>query len=510
MTERASRQLAVAGAIWTVGILLSRLIGLVRERVIGATLGATGTADAYAAAFRIPDLAVYLLASGALSITLLPLLSAHQERGDGERASRTFSVVANFLLLLAVCVLGAAWLLAPTLAPLLSPGFDDERLALLVRLSRIVLPAQLFFVASPLLQAALLARDRHAPAALAPLVYNGCIVAGGLLRGDAEGFAWGVLVGAALGPFGLQLWGARAAGLRWSLAWDTGDADFRTFILRALPIMLGQSVVVWDDTLLTRFGSRLHEGQVAVLNYAKTLMRVPMGVFGQAMGYAAFPVLARMCLNGRQGEAYRTIVATTRHVLLLAVGSQVVLTVAGTDIATLIYTTRRMSPAQLTELGHCAGVFSLALAAWSAQPLFSRGFYARGRTWVPTAAGMVVLVASVPLYAFAAQFGAGKLAYASSAAIVVYTLVLEALLRREIGEGPGYLPALWRLALAGALAISLGFGVERLLPERAWTSLDAAWRLALTGGLSGGAYLAVAALVGLPEARALLKRFRVR
>ncbi len=500
-----NRRIAAAGVIWTLAILLSRVVGLVRERVLGATLGATGTADVYAAAFRIPDLANYVLASGALSLTLLPILAVHIERGDDARSSRTFSTIANAVVGFALVVLTTVWMLCPLFVTWLAPGFDAEQTQLLIHLTRIVLPAQLFFAVSPLLQASLLSRDHHAVAALTPLLYTGCVIAGGLIGGSAEGFAWGVLVGAAIGPFGLQLAAALRAGLRWSPILHARDPDLRTFVVRFIPIVVGQSIVVWDDAIATRLASGMGVGQIAILNYAKTIMKVPMGVFGAAMGLAAFPTLTRLCIEGKPGEAYRTIVASTRQVLFLAFGSQVVLTVSGGEVATAIYTTARITPAQIDTLGVCVGLYALALGAWSAQAVLFRGFYARGITWLPTWLGTAVLLAALPVYSwFSAAWGAYGIAAASSVAIVVYTVLLEVVLRRQIGEGPGYAGFLARAVPAVVIAIAIGFALRQFAPPPSYTVLAAILRGGVFAGVSGGVFVALARAFGVSEAGALV------
>ena len=220
--------------IWGASLLLARLIGLVRERALGVTLGAGPEADVYQAAFRVPDLINYLVAGGALSIVFIPLFTAHLERKDTVRAWRTFSVIANFLVLLlgGLTVAGEIWM--PVLVGWLAPGFTEGQLEQLCHLSRIILPAQMFHLIGGLLGASLLAQEKHAAPALAPLIYTVPVIAGGLLSGSAEGFAWGTLVGAILGPFGVPLWAALRSGLQWTAVLDLRDSDFRTYLVRSL------------------------------------------------------------------------------------------------------------------------------------------------------------------------------------------------------------------------------------------------------------------------------------
>lgn len=503
------RSIGVASLIWTASILLSRVIGLVRETVLGSTLGVSPEADAYRTAFTVPDTFLYLLAGGALSIVMIPLFTAHLERGDEARGWRTFSLIANFLVLLMALLLPAVWWWMPELCAWVAPGFDAAQMALLVHLSRIVLPATAFHMLGGLLQAALLARDRHGIPALAPLVYTGAVIVGGLVGGTAEGFAWGVLVGAALGPFLLPLVACLRVGLRWQPVLSFRDADFLTWLWRSLPVMLGWSIVAMDDAVINHYGSSLAAGAVATLGYAKQLMRVPMGVFGSAMGFAAFPTLSRLCAEGRAPEAWGTIRAATRQVLVLAFGSQVVLTVAGPEVATLVYSTRRIPVERMGELGLCLGLFSLALGAWSAQGLFARGFYAKGKVWLPTWLGTGLLVAALPVYGLLAGQGAWGLALASTVGITVYVVVLAVLLQRELGGEGGLGGFTLRGLVATAVGVGAGLGLRALLPALDGSRLDAAWRAALLGGVGGLAFLGAALVLrleGLAEALGPLLR----
>lgn len=493
-----TRRIGFAALIWSAGLLLSRVIGLIRERALGATLGVSGEADVYQAAFRIPDLVYYLLAGGALSIVFIPLVTAHIERGDEARAWRSFSVIANFIIVLMAVLVPVLWVAMPYLVPLLAPGFDAERLTLLTRLSRIILPAMVFHLLGALCNAALLARDKHAIPAFSPLLYNVGIIAGGYLTGTAEGFAWGVLGGAAIGVFGLPLISCLRIGLSWQPVLSLVDTDFRAWLARSIPIMLGWSIVGMDDTIVTWFSSSLPAGEVALLGYAKTLMRVPMGVFGFAMGYAAYPTITRLCAEGKTHEAYQTLTTATRRVLVLAFGSQVVLTVAGTELAELVYTTRRIPVERMEDLGIYLGCYGLALGAWSAQAILPRGFYARGKTWLPTWLGTGVMVLSLPLFSFMTRYGGAGLAVAASVAVTVYIVLLEVMLRREIGHGPGYMGLLGRVIPSTAIAIAVGL---LLRGEVGGGPLVAAMVLS---AVSGTVYLAFLLLLRTPEATELL------
>lgn len=512
-----SRKIGVASAIWAFALLASRLIGLVRDSVLGHTLGVSAAGDAYQAAFRIPDWFQFLLAGGTLSIVFIPIFAGHIERGDEARGWRAFSVIANFLLVVMLVVGPVMWVFAPELARLLAPGFDADQHALLVHLTRIILPAQIFHVLGGLLSAALLSRDQHAVPALAPLLYSVGIIVGGVVGGSAEGFAWGVLGGAFAGPFLLPLAAALRQGLRWRPVLSFSDPDLRTYLVRWMPVLLGGSFLVLDDTVLGWFASKLDAGSVATLGYAKTLMRAPMGIFGAAAGFASYPALTRLYLEGRKLDAARLVSGSTRRVLLLALGSQVGLTVAAPEVATVVYGTARISPERMEELGLSLGLFCLGLGAWSAQILLARAYYAQGRGWIPARLGLLAMALSVPVYAlFAERWGAPGLAAASSVAVTLSVTMLAWKMRHDAGEAGGYAAFLLRAVPSTALAIATGLALRGIVDPPAWTRLDALVRGGALGVATTALFVGGCWVLRLPElhdvgaalARRLPARFR--
>ncbi len=485
-----SRQVKIAAAIWAVSILLSRFIGIVREAVIGRVLGAGEDADVYWAAFVLPDFLNYLLAGGFLSIVFIPIFGGHLARGDEDAGWRAFSAIANFLLIaLTALVAVLMWLAPPLVEHVIAPGFSPEATAVLARLTRIVLPAQIFLFVGGLISATLQARDRHLAPAMAPLLYTGSIVVCGLLLGPTlgpEGFAWGVLLGGVLGPFGVPLFDAwRHGGLRWKPVLSLSHPDFRKYLWLSLPLMIGQSIVVVDDWFIKRFGSLVATGTVAQLQYAKTLMKVPMGVFGVATGAGLYPTVTRLIARGETAEAYATLIRAVRAVLVLALTAGAGLIVAGTEVATVIWGTQRFSAAELHNVGVYTAVLCLGLWAWATASVYGRGFYAMEKTWLPTALGTAVTLAAWPLYQGLAQAHGGLgLAWASSLSLSVYVAALAVMLRRTMAPDSGetVLSTLVRMAVAVFLGVACGRVLQGALP---------AWPPLITGGLSGGLACAV-------------------
>ncbi|MBN1356703.1 murein biosynthesis integral membrane protein MurJ [bacterium] len=506
-----SRRITIASLIWGFSILLSRMIGLVREAVIGRVLGGGHEADAFWTAFVIPDFLNYLLAGGALSIVFIPIFGGYLARGAERSGWESFSRIANLLVLILGIVMIILWFSVPVLANIVAPGFDSTQTAKLILLTRIVLPAQIFHIIGGLLSAALQARDRHILPALAPLIYTSCIVAGGLIGGreaGAFGFAWGVVAGSVLGPFGLPLIGCLRMKMAWYLRVRLFHSDVRAYLLRSLPIMLAWSIVVVDDWFLRRFGSLIGEGAISTLQYAKTLMKVPMGVFGLAAGVAAYPTLTRLLARGENQEAYRTMSGAIRHMLVLAFGSQVILTCAGPEIARVIYG-NRLLPGQHTAIGIALGILSLSLWAWAAQTLAARGFYAMGNTWIPPVLGTAVALAAYPLYGFLGnQYGINGLATATSIAISTYVILLLICLRKRFDNPRDRMGAFFlRILPPLMLAIGSGLLYRKLLTPSG--NLLSGFTAALIGAVI---FIGTGMLTGLQEMRTIMDRiiFRIR
>lgn len=494
-----SRKIGIASLIWGVSILLSRIVGILREAVIGRTIGSEGDADVYWASFVLPDFLNYLLAGGALSLVFIPIFTRYLADDDEDGGWRAFGVISSFLVLAMSAVVALGWIYAPQLVEWIAPGFTESQKTDLVRLTRIVLPAQIFHFQGGLLAATLQAKDRHLLPALAPIVYTGSIVAVGLWGWSsmgADAFAWGVLVGSVLGPFGLPLIGNLRAGIQWRPSLNLRNPDFRSYIWLSLPVMLGFSVVVVDDWMFKRFGS-LQEGVVSQLQYAKTLMKVPMGVFGLATGVAAFPTLSRLMAQGKTVEAHDTLVRACRLMLILAFTAQAALTCAGEQVATVIYGTARFDPETLSAIGLYTGLLCLALGAWSAQTLIARGFYAMQNTWTPTVVGTVIMLLAYPLYAWAGRHhGGAGLALVSSGAISLYVILLGFLLRRRIAspDSPRIVTLVLPMAMAVGLGIVAGEGLEQVLP-----SMPVVIHGALVGLTAGGVCLVSARIFRVNE-----------
>jgi putative peptidoglycan lipid II flippase len=449
----ASRLGAVA-ALLAGSVLLSRVLGYLRDMVLANRAGAGPDVDAYAMAFVVPDLLNYLLAGGALAIAFIPLYSRVLERDGEVVASRLFHTVLGTLGAIAVVVTLGMWVWAEEIAAAALSGFDPERRALAVRLTRIVLPAQIFFVTGGILRAVLMAHGRFAAQAAAPLVYNGCVIVGGLVGGDVEGFAWGTLVGAVVGQWLVPLFelrGLTRVGLRLGLL----DPHFRRYVWIAAPLMLGISLTTVDEIYEKFFAQQLEVGAIAQLHYARKLMMAPVAVVGQAIGAAALPVLAALWSSGRAEELNRVLNRTLRVALSLGVFAAAGLYAFSSPLVEVLFHHGRFTAEAAERAGRLLGIMAFAVPGWVAQQVLVRAFYAREDTWRPMILGTGVALAVIPLYLLLRdQLGLEGLALAGAVALTTNGLATYVWAQLRFGglEPGGLLASLARSAAIAAPA----------------------------------------------------------
>jgi putative peptidoglycan lipid II flippase len=511
MTDSTARQIRIASLVMMASVFASRILGYARDAVIAWGHGATGATDAYFAAFTIPDFLNYLLAGGSLSITFIPIFSRYLAEGREEEGHRAFSVIVTAMGVLMLLFVAAGELFAERLIPAIAPGFPPEQAATAARLTRIVLPAQTFFYLGGLLMAVQYSHKRFLVPALAPLVYNAGIIAGGLALGPRlgmDGFAWGVLGGSFLGNFAIQAWGAARAGLRFSPRLDLSHPGFREFVRLSIPIMLGFSLAVVDDWMLRIFGSMLAVGTITWLNNARRLMQVPVGVLGQASGVASFPFLSALAARGETERMWETLSSTLRWVFLVSCAASAATFVFSRELVLLVFRRGAFGTIDTIQSAQALAAFSVGIPFWCAQSITARGFFARKDTWTPTVVGTLALLATLPLYWFFLRWmGLFGLALASSAGIVLYASTLYGMLMRKTVGRKGLPEAAeyGRIFLAAAASAVLGRHVvlgAAWMPD--WTTASGSLlRLAVGGAAVSGLSVLAAFALGSTTARGI-------
>jgi putative peptidoglycan lipid II flippase len=450
-------------------VMGSRIIGYAREAYIAYAFGAGSQTDAYVAAFTLPDFLNYIVAGGAASITFISIYTRFLAEKREADAKKTFSIIITVMT--AVLVVGTILteIYTPQFVRWFVKGFSPEKIELCIHLTRILLPAQIFFYVGGVVSAVLLSHRLFLFPAFGPLIYNTFIIAGGVVAGRHLGIAslaYGALVGSFVGPFLASVIGAARIGTGFRPSFDVTNPAFREWLRLSVPLMLGVSLVAADDWILRHYAAS-GVGDIARLNYAKRLFGVPIAVLGQATGQASLPFFARLFSEKRFDDFARIVNDSVYRVGAASLLASAWMMGAALPLIDLVYRRGRFNFADTQSTAVYFFWFSLSLICWAAQGLYARAFYAAGDTLTPMTAASIITVASLPMYSFLYKVsGVIGLAWASDIGILTNLVVLAVLLHRRKFVPLGGLrwDELGKSALVAAVAGGISMRVAQVVP----------------------------------------------
>ncbi len=428
-----------AAVIIGVASLGSRLLGLLRERVLTTTFGAGDTFDAFVAAFRLPDLIFNLVVVGALSAAFIPLftekLIKNQKKANKEAFDFAIAVL-NIILVIVVLLALLYVVFANKLVPLITPGFSGEKLATTILLSRIMALQPILLAISFVFSGILNSFKRFIAYALAPIVYNIGIILGVIyfvpLIGIA-GIGWGVVLGAALHML-VQLPSIYAVGFRWrgTVSWSSKDLAtlWRMIIPRAFGLA-GQQVNLF---LVTIIGSSLAAGSITVFHLANNVQSLPIGVFGLAFAQAAFPTLAEQIAKNEKRRFLNTLTRSFRYILFFIIPLSMFFFLLRAQMIRVLFGAGAFDWEDTILTFETFGLLLISLFAQATIPLLTRAFYVRQNTSIPVIISLISMVVNVVLaLLLAPRLGVQGLALAFSSAAIVNVLMLLGTLHWQLG-----------------------------------------------------------------------------
>ena len=530
---------SAAAALVAAGILLSRVIGLVRERVLAIYFGTGLHADVWSAGLRLPNVLQNLLGEGTLSASFIPAYSALLGQGRTQEAGRMAGAMFALLLAIAggVALLGVA--LAPVLVTVFTPGFEGHRRELMIAVVRIVFPMTGVLVLSAWALGILNSHRQFFLPYFAPVLWNAAII-GTLIafgsRVNLDGLllaaAWGALAGGVL-QLAVQLPSVLKLDREIRINRGRNEPAFREAVAKAAPAIMGRGVVQLSSYVDLVLASLLAIGALARLRYAQTLYVLPVSLFGMSVAAAELPDLARD-RDHATGALRERAAGAVRRVAFYVVPSVVAFVVLGNVLVAGLFRAGEFGAADVTVVWVTLIGYSCGLLASTCTRVYQSAFFALRDTATPAriagarvlmafVAGSLLMVQFEPVTLFGHTFPAGVFAGANVAGIPLGPLGLAMgaaagawlewwLLKRQlvarigaVGTGAGQLA---RMAVAALVAAAVARGVAELLP---WAPLPTAL---LVAALFGAVYFAVARAVGLAEARtlpaALLRRVRRR
>ena len=513
-----------AAGLVGVAVLISRLVGLVREIVIRANLGITTVpAEAYEIASRFPETIFLIIAGGAIGSAFIPTFAIYFEQDDSEGGWRLFSNVINLLTVVVTAVSLLSILFAPQLVIWLAEAkvaANPDLLPLTVRLMRIMLISPIIFGASGVIMGALNARQHFLLPALAPTIYNVGIIVGGLLwpgsrpEDAAFGFALGTVVGAA-GHFLVQLPGLKQKEARYTAVLDLRDSGMRQVMRLMSPRVLGLSFSEINKFLIILLTDPMVTGSLPALNTAFRLIIMPQGIIGQALGIAAFPTLSSLAARGEKVEMRQIFADSLRILLILGLPFSVLFAILGQPIVSFLFERGILGDEGTLFVSWALLFYALGLVPLLALEVVARTFYALSDTLTPVLAGGVQIVIMWLLSLWFSQtifpqmgwLPLGGLALGFSLSNVVEVLLLLWLLRRKLGgiQGHSLLNGLWRRSVATLLMAGGMWLVRSWLGDTAVLI-----QLVLVSGVGGAIYILACAGLRLEELNRLWQYGRRR
>ncbi|OHD67814.1 MAG: murein biosynthesis integral membrane protein MurJ [Spirochaetes bacterium RBG_16_49_21] len=505
------------------GIFLSRIAGLIRDRVFAHYFGSSDAADAFKAAFRIPNFLQNLFGEGVLSASFIPVYANLLARGKEEEAERLAGGVAALLMLATSLLVLAGILTTPYLIDAIAPGFEGEKRELCIQLVKILFPGAGLLVWSAWCLGILNSHSRFFLSYTAPVVWNAIIIVTlALFGGSRDQFplaritAWGSVAGSAMQiiiqlPVVLKL----VRGM--SLSLNHRLSGIRTVIRGFVPVFISRGVVqisAYVDSILASF---LPTGAVAALSYAQTLYILPVSLFGMSVSAAELPAMSKAVGSDAEiADHLRNRLNTgLRQIAFFIVPSAVAFIALGDIISAAIYQTGKFTPSDAVYVWAILAGSAVGLLASTLGRLYSSAFYSLRDTRTPLrfalirvalAAGLGYLASQqLPVLAGIPQrWGAAGITAASGFCGWIEFALLRHSLNRRIGKSGLKFSYVARLWLAAGLGAAAAWTVK-LFSGQSHPIIQALFVL----GAYGIIYFAATLVLKIPEARfpALLTKF---
>lgn len=506
------------------GILLSRIAGLVRQKVFAHYFSTSLAADAFNAAFRIPNLLQNLFGEGVLSASFIPAYTRLLSENREEEARRLAGAVISALALVAAVAVLAGILAAPLLVGLIAPGFTGEKRDLTIQITRILFPGAALLVFSAWCLGILNSHRRFFISYTAPVAWNAAMIAallwfgGGVSQSQlAIVLAWASVAGSAL-QFGVQLPMVLrlARGVRPNTALGSPAAKgvFRRFV----PVFVSRGVVQISAFIDSFIASWLPTGAIATVSYAQVLYTLPVSLFGMAISAAELPVMSSAVGTADEVAAYLRgrLDGGLQRIAFFIVPSAIGFLALGDVVAAVLYESGRFTRGDTIWVWQVLAGSTIGLLAATWGRLYASTFYALQDTRTPLRFAVVRVTLNLMLGGFLGLYLPGALgldpklgvagltAASGVAAWVEYHLLRRALSARigRTSMDRAYTVQLWLAALAAA---GIAWGIKLGL-----TGANTVWNGIAVLGVYGASYLLITTLLGVKESIALTSRLTRR
>lgn len=497
-------------------IIISNLVGLLRQIVVANGFGTSPDLEAFNAANRVGEVLFNLMAGGALASAFVPTFTGLLVKDQKSTAWRLASGIANLIVVIMIVMCLITAVVAPWLVKyLLAPGYDAAKQQLTVQILRVLLPSVVIFGLSGLVMGILNAHQKFLIPALTPAMYSTGMILGVWLlvpQLGIFGLAWGAVIGALL-HLGLQIPSLVKLGGRYQAIFIPKDSLVLQVGRLMLPRLFGAAIVqlnFWVNTILASF----HEGSLNGITYAFQLMLMPQAAIAQSIAIAAMPTFSAQVALDKMDELRQSLASSLRGLILLSVPASIGLMILRKPIVALLYQ-RGEFDVHSTELVAWALLwYAAGLVGHAMVEVLSRAFYALQDTRTPVLVGVAAMSLNIlfslilmPVFESIGWMPHGGLALANSLATALETVGLLVLIRRKMKRmyARRILSLAWRSLLAGMMMAAALWGwlvVSTDMPV---------WLVALAG-ITGGAlvYLAIIRLLRVEELGYLLSSIKRR
>lgn len=517
LLTKQSNILSAAFVIATT-VIISQILGLIRQRLLVSIFGASDTLGVYLASSRLPDFLFQLIIAGALSSAFIPVFSQYLDKKKYEEANRLGSSLLALGLIIFFILGVILFIFAQQFSSLIAPGFSASQIELMAHLTRIIIAGELVFIIGSFFSVILQSYNHFFIPGIASALYNLGIILGIKLLSPVFGIssaAYGVVLGASIFAL-IQLPLIKRVGFSFkpTLSFKTKGVMevFKLMLPRTLSIGVFQLGTIFVVTLISFLPSPGRS--YVIFDYAQTLAFAPVVLFGQAIAQAAFPVLSRE--KDKLMDFKATFITSFNQMLYLVLPISALFLVLRIPIVRLIYGTTQFDWPATVLTGRTLAFFSISIFASSLSYLIARGFYALHDTKTPLVVGTVTTILMITLgalFTFVNKMGVEGIAIAFSIATIANVLISLAFLDRKVGgfDKKALFLSVGKITIA---TVFTGFALYipiKLLDQLVFDTTRTVGLLLLTGissfaGLS--LYLFLTWLFNVKEATVFLLLFR--
>lgn len=508
--KKGSSVLQAAGML-TVMMALSRILGFVRDISVSSAFGISWQADAYSAAFTIPDLIYFALVGGGLSSAFIPVFSSYLANGKEEDSAIMASTVLNIVGLAALGLVALGLLFTPQLVDFMLDFTEERTMTLTVVLTRIMFAQCFFMCLAGIAQGILQCYKEFTIPALGAVVYNIAIIVIGLLlyrQVGIMGFTIGVVVGAALNLL-MQVRALRQYGFGYRFVLQLHHPGVKRFFLLLLPVVLGLSMNEINLVVIQNLASSLGDGVVYALKQAQRIMMLPVGIFAAAIGLSFFPTMTDNVAKGEMGAYKQNLTMGLRMILFITLPASVGMMVLSHPMTRAMYQQFETTSAQVQLVSVILIFYCIGIVGYSAQQILNRGFYAVQDTKSPVLINGFVLLCNIVFSVILVKLLAHRgLALAYSISGLLSMAVLGLALRRKIGPYGGRslvkatLQSVIASALMGVVVYIVSVGLEQVLDVS--SKLMQIGQVCICVGVGALVYAVLAVVMRMEEAQLML------